>query len=204
MDGSTDITDLSVLIDNQFLTLTPLPCWGEADMDGNYDVDITDLMMLVEANFMCCFGNCFPLCVPPPASGTMLPLTGCKTEGAATAASDSVSESCIVWAYDGQSRLALQHVNAGLNCCPEGQAEITISEGLITVDESVINGLCDCYCLFDVDMVVANLPPGEYTFVVNEPLLYNPGETFEFTVDLNAEPTGMVCIERNLYPWGAY
>ena len=135
----------------------------------------------------------------------MLPLTGCKTEGAA-AATDSLtpSQSCIVWEYYGQSRLTLHHVNAGLNCCPEGRAEVTVSEGVITVDETIIDGLCDCYCLFDVDMLVVNLPPGEYTVVVREPLWSTPGETFEFTVDLNASPTGQVCIERNLYPWGAH
>jgi len=205
--GVPDITDISILIDNQFLTLTPLPCWGNADLDSSLSIDITDLQRLIDFMFFCDGmgpgGSCFFYCPSPPPSGTMEPLTGCKTEGTA-AASESADQSCIAWEYDGESQLVIRHINAGLNCCPEGQAEVTVSEGVITVDETTIDGLCDCLCLFDVSFLVVSLPPGEYTIVVDEPLWSEPGEMFEFTVDLNASPTGMVCTDRNRYPWGTY
>lgn len=201
LSGAIDITDLSVLIDNLFLTLTPLQCWGEADVNLDYTVDIADLQAFLVFIAFCDFGNgpggsCFDYCPPPPVYGTMLPLTGCKTQKAVE------GESCIIWEYDGQGLLSIQHVNACLNCCPENSATVTVSGGEITLDETTVNGLCDCICLFDIDFVVENLQPGEYTIAVDEHIGQIWPESFEFTVDLNATPTGMVCLERNLDPYG--
>lgn len=50
--GEVDITDISVLIDNQFLTLSPLVCDEEGDMDFSGVVDITDLSVLIDNQFL--------------------------------------------------------------------------------------------------------------------------------------------------------
>ncbi|MCP4685951.1 MAG: hypothetical protein GY867_10985 [bacterium] len=50
--GVVDITDVSVLIDNQFLTLTPLSCEAEGDVDYSGVVDITDLSVLIDNQFL--------------------------------------------------------------------------------------------------------------------------------------------------------
>jgi len=50
--GGVDITDISVLIDNQFLTLTPLVCEDEGDVDFSGVVDITDLSILIDNQFL--------------------------------------------------------------------------------------------------------------------------------------------------------
>ena len=50
--GGVDITDISVLIDNQFLTLTPLVCEAEGDVDFSGGVDITDLSVLIDNQFL--------------------------------------------------------------------------------------------------------------------------------------------------------
>lgn len=50
--GAVDITDISVLIDNQFLTLTPLVCETEGDCDYSGGVDITDLSVLIDNQFL--------------------------------------------------------------------------------------------------------------------------------------------------------
>jgi len=50
--GSVDISDISVFIDNQFLTLTPLVCESEGDMDFNGFADITDLSILIDNQFL--------------------------------------------------------------------------------------------------------------------------------------------------------
>jgi len=50
--GAVDITDISVLIDNQFLTLTPLGCEDEGDVDYSGTVDITDLSVLIDNQFL--------------------------------------------------------------------------------------------------------------------------------------------------------
>jgi len=50
--GAVDITDISVLIDNQFLSLLPLYCFDEGDMDFSGAVDITDLSIIIDNQFL--------------------------------------------------------------------------------------------------------------------------------------------------------
>lgn len=50
--GSVDITDISILIDNQFLSLTPLVCEAEGDVDFSGVVDITDLSIVIDNQFL--------------------------------------------------------------------------------------------------------------------------------------------------------
>lgn len=50
--GSVDITDISVFIDNQFLTLTPLVCDDEGDIDFSGVIDVTDLSLLIDNQFL--------------------------------------------------------------------------------------------------------------------------------------------------------
>jgi hypothetical protein len=50
--GGVDITDIQVLVDNQFLTLTPLVCEAEGDCDFSGVVDITDLQILIDNQFL--------------------------------------------------------------------------------------------------------------------------------------------------------
>ncbi len=50
--GGVDITDIAVLVDNQFLTLTPLVCEEEGDVDFSGTVDITDLSVLIDNQFL--------------------------------------------------------------------------------------------------------------------------------------------------------
>jgi len=50
--GGVDITDISVLIDNQFLSFSPLLCEEEADVDFNGAANITDLSILIDNQFL--------------------------------------------------------------------------------------------------------------------------------------------------------
>lgn len=52
-DG-VDISDLAALIDNLFISLTPLCCKPEANTDGSLDggVDISDLSALIDNLFI--------------------------------------------------------------------------------------------------------------------------------------------------------
>jgi len=50
--GIVDITDIQVLVDNQFLTLTPLVCDDEGDIDLSGVVNITDLQLLIDNQFI--------------------------------------------------------------------------------------------------------------------------------------------------------
>ncbi|MCP4684409.1 MAG: hypothetical protein GY867_03075 [bacterium] len=51
-DNLVDITDIQVLVDNLFLTLTPLCCEAEADTEPDGIVDITDLQLLIDNQFL--------------------------------------------------------------------------------------------------------------------------------------------------------
>ncbi|MBI5267376.1 MAG: hypothetical protein HY851_09120, partial [candidate division Zixibacteria bacterium] len=50
-DG-TDISDLSALIDNLFITFTPLCCETETNIDGIGGIDISDLSALIDYLFI--------------------------------------------------------------------------------------------------------------------------------------------------------
>jgi hypothetical protein len=50
--GTVDITDISILVDNQFLSLTPLICEAEGDVDYSGVVDITDLSIIIDNQFL--------------------------------------------------------------------------------------------------------------------------------------------------------
>jgi len=50
--GNVDITDISVMIDHQFLTLVPLVCDAEGDLDFSGEVDITDLSLMIDNQFL--------------------------------------------------------------------------------------------------------------------------------------------------------
>jgi len=50
--GLVDITDISLLVDNQFIDLTPLGCPAEGDVDFSGVVDITDLSLLIDNQFL--------------------------------------------------------------------------------------------------------------------------------------------------------
>ncbi len=47
-----DITDIQVMVDHLFLTLEPLCCIEEADLDLTLEVDITDLSILIDNQFL--------------------------------------------------------------------------------------------------------------------------------------------------------
>lgn len=51
-DNIVDIADIQVFVDNLFLTLTPLCCEAEADLDLSGGTDITDLQLLIDNQFL--------------------------------------------------------------------------------------------------------------------------------------------------------
>lgn len=52
LSGEVDITDIQILVDNQFLTLAPLVCEDEADLDLSDVIDVTDLSILIDNQFL--------------------------------------------------------------------------------------------------------------------------------------------------------
>jgi len=172
---------------------------GDANCDGAVNpVDVVIYAHFVYANLN---GFCADPCGP---SGDLLEMTGCLLQQPPETATISVpsDQDCIEYSYNGAGLLTLRHLNAGFNCCPEYETMVQIVEGVITIEEIEIAGMCDCLCLFDLDYRIINLPPGQYTIQVIEPYTTETDEKLEFTVDLQSTPNGMFCVSRDHYPWG--
>jgi len=50
--GVVDISDIQLIIDNQFITLTPLDCEAEGDVDFSGVVDVSDIQILIDNQFI--------------------------------------------------------------------------------------------------------------------------------------------------------
>ena len=113
------------------------------------------------------------------------------------------NQSCLQYTYDEVSRtLHLTHVNAGFNCCP-GDISCNINMGnlIISITEKEEAPMCDCNCLFDIDIDVYQVNKSEFTIKLVEPYIGDQ-EILEFDIDLSNSISGEFCVERNSYPWG--
>lgn len=139
--------------------------------------------------------------LPDEPQGTFIGMSGCETLVTQPPV-DTMGGSgdCIEWHYLPGNVLLLWHHEAGLNCCPNLGTDIVIDGSTITIHETDL-GLCDCSCLYDLSFQVINLPPGEYTISVVEPLIQEGDKKLECTVDLARFPAGAHCVERTYYPW---
>ncbi len=111
--------------------------------------------------------------------------------------------SCVQYVYiESTKTLKLKHINAGFNCCPDSlYCNVTLNKDTIIVEEHEIHALCNCNCLFDLDIVIKNCPAKMYKIKIIEPYSQNQKSLFH-TIDLSANPTGTYCVKRTKYPWG--
>ncbi len=108
--------------------------------------------------------------------------------------------SCADYEYNGGT-LAITHLGACFNCCTNVYAVITINGSLITIEEKESGETCYCNCLYQLEYEISNLPVGEYSIRFVELCHEEGDEALEFTINLETEPTGEYCAERNHYPW---
>jgi len=172
------------------------------------DITITDISMLID--YLYIHGPHDPVHNPdgvvlPPCPGQsgnphgyMVAMGSCKGGSALSSPSAPVS-TCMTYNYDGAGTLALTHVNAGLNCCPNPTLTVTVSGNVITITETDEN-LCRCLCLYDIQYKIENLPDGQYRIVVNE-AIDGGGAPLEFTAVFDNPVSGEYCVARNVYPW---
>jgi hypothetical protein len=204
-DGTLHLTDVVYLI-NYLLKTGPAPSYPLEACDVNCDreLDVSDIVFLIAYLFK---DGPQPSCYP---GGTLIDFNGCKTfdgGGLGDGAPIPSDQDCIEYEYDGQSVLLIRHVNSAFNCCPTDiLTDISIYENLITIAESEYLVIpCDCLCLFDVDVKITNLEPGQYTVKVMQLYLDPDDELLEFTIDLSSSPSsGSYCVERDRYPWGTW
>jgi hypothetical protein len=107
---------------------------------------------------------------------------------------------CIIYDYNSSTGiLNLRHQNAAFNCCIEeliAGFEIGADVIIVSEDEILLHGGCDCICPYDLDMEVVDLTPGLYTFKFTSQYIW--GDTVVFTADLRESPSGYFCFAEAL------
>ncbi len=113
--------------------------------------------------------------------------------------------SCITYNLN-NGLLELNHYNAGFNCCPEAiTADISLNGDTIVISEHEDNALCNCNCLYNLQLEIQNISSGEYHMILNEP--YAPigaSAQLDFIFNTVDSASGEFCVERNEYPWGLF
>ncbi|MBN1925010.1 MAG: hypothetical protein JW798_04175 [Prolixibacteraceae bacterium] len=141
---------------------------------------------------------------PTLITGELISDTGCKSFGKSVSLEDEKPDtlSCIEYSFDETTRvLSINHINAGFNCCPESlYCSVSCHEDTILIEEHETEGLCDCLCLFDLEIEVAGVVPGEYVIQVIEPYNHEE-EELVFNVNLESQKEGAYCAVRKKYPW---
>ncbi len=61
--------------------------------------------------------------------------------------------------------ILVEHTGAWYNCCPEMAWTMQTLGRTLRIEETEIEGLCDCMCCFDYGVSVAGLEAGEWTVV---------------------------------------
>gem|GEM_PF-5977643 len=137
----------------------------------------------------------------------VLPSTGCKSQAEfETIGTNIPYQECLQFTYHFDRSLHFVHQNASFNCCVDSFAvNVSQAGNVITVccRQVLLNGGCDCYCLYDLEYGIENLEPGEYRIKVFDP--YHCSQVsypeIEFTVNLNDIKSGAFCVTRYAEPW---
>lgn len=140
----------------------------------------------------------------PFINGSLINYTDCKTfKSVVIGINNGNNESCIEYSYDSQNRiLQLKHINAGFNCCPDSlYCKISLSNDTILIEEFEKNALCNCNCLYDLNIEIKGVELIEYYISIVEPYCGDQ-QKLMFEVDFNFSSSGKYCVNRNHYPWG--
>jgi len=145
--------------------------------------------------------------LPEAATGPaarLVDASDCKSAVTRAATPDMPpDQGCLRWDYFGRTgRLRLEHVNAGLNCCPEYTVTLTVADGRLVVQEVETAGYCRCLCLYDFTFEIDDLPRGVYEVIVQENHLAGDDPPLMGIIDLTETESGSFCVPRGAYPWG--
>ncbi len=141
---------------------------------------------------------------PSGVNGQLVGQSDCKNNksgSGTTEVSDSLS--CVEYTFEAtNNKLILKHINAVFNCCPGNlSCNVTISNDTIIIQESEQHALCNCDCLYDLDIEVTGIESRQYQIQFIEPYI-GEQEPLNFSIDLQNAATGSYCVSRTFYPWG--
>ncbi len=108
--------------------------------------------------------------------------SGCNMD---FAKSETAEVKCLAYTYDGQGVLQLTDISTWFNCCViKINGYIWFHDGEIEILETEFNKedeVCDCYCPYDLNYEVTDLPPGNYLIR----LRISPDAPYVYWVDLS-------------------
>lgn len=113
------------------------------------------------------------------------------------------SLSCIYYSFEKSGKkLSIKHVNAGFNCCPgELTCNVAMSGDTIIISEYEESPLCDCDCLYDLEIEITGIASGQYQVRFIEPYSGSQKKLI-FQINLTDHPEGSFCVIRKQYPRG--
>jgi hypothetical protein len=113
------------------------------------------------------------------------------------------SLSCIEYSFDDlNNKLTIKHINAGFNCCPDSlYCNVSLSNDTVIIEEFEASALCNCDCLYDLDMELDGVIPQKYHIRFIEPYAQDQ-EKLIFDIDLTKVKEESFCVTRKGYPWG--
>ncbi len=140
----------------------------------------------------------------PGPAGQLVDVTECKSKNRGEDPPVLPTDrGFLFWSYNVDTGLLrVEHVNAGLNCCPVYTSTITIAGDRLMITETETQGLCRCLCLYDFVFEVTNLPVGLYEITVDEEYLDSGDPPLEGVIDLTQAEFGTIKAKRGHYPWG--
>ncbi|MDD2569496.1 MAG: hypothetical protein PHV14_02765 [Bacteroidales bacterium] len=126
----------------------------------------------------------------------------CKEPSGVKGNQPGFDQSCVVYNFEGDSVLIINHYNASFNCCPEEiLVDFEIKGDSLIIREDDREELCRCLCLYDVEIRVHNLKKQLYKVRFEEPYVLKDTTQLIFNMDLREDPIGHVCVTRNYYPY---
>ncbi|PID89479.1 MAG: hypothetical protein CSB01_01755 [Bacteroidia bacterium] len=109
--------------------------------------------------------------------------------------------SCVKYSFN-DDKLVLKHINAGFNCCPDSlYVNASLNGDTIVIEEYETSMLCDCNCLYDLDIELKGIEAQKYHIKFVEPYVTNQEKIF-FDINLENNGEGKFCVIRKGYPWG--
>jgi hypothetical protein len=142
----------------------------------------------------------------PNLSGSVINASDCKQFKAGNFAEELTDTlSCIEFIFNADSKsLLLLHQNAGFNCCPGSlSCSVNLSGDTLIIQEYEEEALCNCNCLYDLEIKVNGVEAKIYQLKFIEPYVWDM-DKLEFEINLTTDVSGLHCVTRKKYPWGIH
>ncbi len=137
----------------------------------------------------------------PEVSGKLTGHSDCKSTSRDSIFLVPDTLSCAEYVYISDlKRLKIKHINARFNCCPDSlYCVVKVSNDTIYIEEFENMNLCNCLCLYDLEIEIEGIAAKKYYISIIEPYL-GTQTPLGFEVDFSAQTSGCQCVYRGGIP----